>query len=89
MAALRDIRGRRLDARNFHEVETVRRGLLPHLQGQRLSKVVQRRPDLRFPAARPSFRAAADRRAGVSLRAPGVFAGRSRHRREPWLSIWG
>jgi formamidopyrimidine-DNA glycosylase len=31
------------------EVETVRRGLLPHLEGQRLSKVVQRRPDLRFP----------------------------------------
>ncbi len=31
------------------EVETVRRGLAPHLEGARLSKVEQRRPDLRFP----------------------------------------
>jgi formamidopyrimidine-DNA glycosylase len=31
------------------EVETVRRGLLPLLAGQRLRTVVQRRPDLRFP----------------------------------------
>ena len=31
------------------EVETVRRGLAPHLVGQRLSRVIARRPDLRFP----------------------------------------
>ena len=31
------------------EVETVRKGLTPVLEGQRLSRVVQRRPDLRFP----------------------------------------
>jgi formamidopyrimidine-DNA glycosylase len=31
------------------EVETVRRGLLPHLEGARLARVLQRRPDLRFP----------------------------------------
>jgi formamidopyrimidine-DNA glycosylase len=31
------------------EVETVRRGLQPHLEGARLSRVEQRRPDLRFP----------------------------------------
>ncbi|OYX36508.1 MAG: DNA-formamidopyrimidine glycosylase [Caulobacterales bacterium 32-69-10] len=31
------------------EVETVRRGLAPHLEGARLSRVDQRRPDLRFP----------------------------------------
>ena len=31
------------------EVETVRRGLAPHLEGARLSTVEQRRPDLRFP----------------------------------------
>lgn len=31
------------------EVETVRRGLAPHLEGARLSRVVQNRPDLRFP----------------------------------------
>lgn len=31
------------------EVETVRRGLIPKLVGQRLSRVVQRREDLRFP----------------------------------------
>lgn len=31
------------------EVETVRRGLLPVLAGQRLVEVIQRRPDLRFP----------------------------------------
>jgi formamidopyrimidine-DNA glycosylase len=31
------------------EVETVRRGLLPHLVGARLAHVEQRRPDLRFP----------------------------------------
>lgn len=31
------------------EVETVRRGLAPHLQGARLLRVEQRRPDLRFP----------------------------------------
>jgi len=31
------------------EVETVRRGLVPVLEGQRLTRVEQRRPDLRFP----------------------------------------
>ncbi len=31
------------------EVETVRRGLAPHLDGARLAHVEQRRPDLRFP----------------------------------------
>jgi formamidopyrimidine-DNA glycosylase len=31
------------------EVETVRRGLQPVLEGARLSRVEQRRPDLRFP----------------------------------------
>ena len=31
------------------EVETVRRGLEPHLAGARLVRVDQRRPDLRFP----------------------------------------
>jgi formamidopyrimidine-DNA glycosylase len=31
------------------EVETVRRGLLPHLEGGRIAKVVQNRADLRFP----------------------------------------
>ena len=31
------------------EVETVRRGLAPHLVGARLAAVEQRRPDLRFP----------------------------------------
>lgn len=31
------------------EVETVRRGLQPVLEGHRLRRVIQRRPDLRFP----------------------------------------
>jgi len=31
------------------EVETVRRGLAPVLEGARLTRVEQRRPDLRFP----------------------------------------
>ncbi len=31
------------------EVETVRRGLTPVLEGARLSRVINRRPDLRFP----------------------------------------
>ncbi len=31
------------------EVETVRRGLAPHLEGARLARVIQNRPDLRFP----------------------------------------
>ncbi|MBU2134671.1 MAG: DNA-formamidopyrimidine glycosylase, partial [Alphaproteobacteria bacterium] len=31
------------------EVETVRRGLAPVLDGQRLTRVEARRPDLRFP----------------------------------------
>ena len=31
------------------EVETVRRGLAPVLEGQRLTRFLQRRPDLRFP----------------------------------------
>jgi formamidopyrimidine-DNA glycosylase len=31
------------------EVETVRRGLQPHLEGARLIRVIQNRPDLRFP----------------------------------------
>ena len=31
------------------EVETVRRGLEPAMAGQKIKKVEQRRPDLRFP----------------------------------------
>ncbi|MFO1152409.1 MAG: bifunctional DNA-formamidopyrimidine glycosylase/DNA-(apurinic or apyrimidinic site) lyase [Rhodospirillales bacterium] len=31
------------------EVETVRRGLIPALGGRRITQVIQRRPDLRFP----------------------------------------
>lgn len=31
------------------EVETVRRGLLPVMEGRRLARVIQRRPDLRWP----------------------------------------
>ncbi|MBC7136404.1 MAG: DNA-formamidopyrimidine glycosylase, partial [Oceanibaculum nanhaiense] len=31
------------------EVETVRRGLAPHLEGRRLVHVEARRPDLRWP----------------------------------------
>ncbi len=31
------------------EVETVKRGLAPELEGRRLRRVIQRRPDLRFP----------------------------------------
>ncbi|MBE7217437.1 MAG: bifunctional DNA-formamidopyrimidine glycosylase/DNA-(apurinic or apyrimidinic site) lyase [Caulobacteraceae bacterium] len=31
------------------EVETVRRGLAPHLDGARIARAEQRRPDLRFP----------------------------------------
>ncbi|MEZ5939341.1 MAG: bifunctional DNA-formamidopyrimidine glycosylase/DNA-(apurinic or apyrimidinic site) lyase [Hyphomonadaceae bacterium] len=31
------------------EVETVRRGLAPHVEGRRISRVIARRPDLRFP----------------------------------------
>jgi formamidopyrimidine-DNA glycosylase len=31
------------------EVETVRRGLQPHVEGARIERVEQRRPDLRFP----------------------------------------
>ena len=31
------------------EVETTRRGLLPHVEGQRISSVLLRRPDLRWP----------------------------------------
>ena len=34
------------------EVETTRRGLLPHVQGQRVSGVLLRRPDLRWPIPR-------------------------------------
>ena len=37
------------DMPELPEVETVRRGLAPHLQGARLARVEQRRPDLRFP----------------------------------------
>lgn len=31
------------------EVETVRRGLIPHLEGQRIARAEARRPDLRWP----------------------------------------
>lgn len=31
------------------EVETVRRGLAPHLEGRVIARVDQRRPDLRWP----------------------------------------
>ena len=34
------------------EVETTRRGLLPHVEGQRVSGVLLRRPDLRWPIPR-------------------------------------
>ena len=34
------------------EVETTRRGLLPHLQGRRIQSVLLRRPDLRWPIPR-------------------------------------
>ena len=34
------------------EVETVRRGLVPHMEGRRILKVEARRPDLRFPLPR-------------------------------------
>ncbi|MEO6155362.1 MAG: bifunctional DNA-formamidopyrimidine glycosylase/DNA-(apurinic or apyrimidinic site) lyase [Thermomonas sp.] len=34
------------------EVETTRRGLLPHLEGRRIGVVVLRRPDLRWPIPR-------------------------------------
>ena len=37
------------DMPELPEVETVRRGLTPHLVGARLAHVDQRRPDLRFP----------------------------------------
>ena len=36
------------------EVETVRRGLAPHLEGRRIARVQLNRPDLRFPFA-PDF----------------------------------
>jgi formamidopyrimidine-DNA glycosylase len=38
-----------LDMPELPEVETVRRGLALHLEGARLTRVVQNRPDLRFP----------------------------------------
>ena len=31
------------------EVETVRRGLAPVMEGARVARLIQRRPDLRFP----------------------------------------
>ena len=34
------------------EVETVRRGLSPHLEGKKIVNVEIRRPDLRFPFAK-------------------------------------
>ena len=34
------------------EVETTRRGLLPHVQGRRVARVLLRRPDLRWPIPR-------------------------------------
>ena len=44
------LRGRYLASMpELPEVETVRRGLQPHLEGARLVRVDQRRPDLRFP----------------------------------------
>jgi formamidopyrimidine-DNA glycosylase len=44
------------------EVETVRRGLAMALEGRRLKRVVQRRPDLRFPLPRGMARRLAGRR---------------------------
>ena len=38
-----------MDMPELPEVETVARGLRPVLEGQRLSRVEARRPDLRFP----------------------------------------
>lgn len=46
------------------EVETVRRGLAPHIEGRRVKSVVLMRPDLRFPFP-PNF---SDRLRGASLR---------------------
>src|SRR5688572_22358072 len=37
------------DMPELPEVETVRRGLAPMMEGARFAKVEQRRPDLRFP----------------------------------------
>lgn len=34
------------------EVETTRRGLAPHVEGQRITRVVLRRPDLRWPISK-------------------------------------
>ncbi len=34
------------------EVETTRRGLAPHVEGRRVTAVVLRRPDLRWPIPR-------------------------------------
>ena len=49
------------------EVETVRRGLAPVMEGRRILKVEQRRPDLRFPFP-DSF---ADRLTGQTITALG------------------
>ena len=49
------------------EVETVRRGLMPAMQGQRLDAVIPRRPNLRFPL--PDGLASGSRAAGWSISA--------------------
>ena len=64
------------------EVETVRRGLAPVLEGARFTKVEQRRADLRFPfpkefrqaAGRPAGRAGWDRRAKYLMLCAGIAA---------------
>lgn len=48
------------------EVETVRRGLEPAVRGQRIARVLQRRPDLRFPFPE-NFAARLEGRTIVSL----------------------
>lgn len=58
------------------EVETVRRGLLPVLEGRKILKAEQRRPDLRFPLP-PNFAARLKGRrvARLSRRAKYLLAG--------------
>lgn len=57
------------------EVETVRRGLVPHMEGRRILKVEARRPDLRFPLPRDfTARLAGRKVVGLSRRAKYILA---------------